>query len=96
MCFPPLNVEAVLASVGGRSDYLGSAVTRDTGDPWESTRAPLKARGERRLMLVHNSFKHHLEVETWFPVDAKDTHRDDLLFPTEFLAPTGALIVMMC
>ena len=45
-----------------------------------------KLEGKGRLMLVHNSFKHHLEVETWFPVHTKDTHTDDLLSPTKYLA----------
>ena len=69
---PPLNVEAVLASVLWEEKekwllrigrYKGHRRPLGIGQP-------LKSWG--RLMLVHNSFKHHLEVETWFPVD---THR---------------------
>ena len=68
----PSNVLLGIGICGRRRDYLGSAVTRDTGDPWESTTAT-QCRG--RLMLVHNSFKHHLEVETRLPI-IHQTHRN--------------------
>ena len=71
-CAPPLECGSGIGICGRRRDYLGSAVTRDTGDPWESTTAT-QCRG--RLMLVHNSFKHHLEVETRLPV-IHQTHRN--------------------
>ena len=36
LCAPP-RMSKRYWHLWGRSDYLGSAVTRDTGDPWEST-----------------------------------------------------------